>query len=61
MLALRDKISERLKPLVIHIKNTKHYDLFEFMREVYNKEMRKKLNLSNSMCNKFVADKKIID
>ncbi|NJO87822.1 MAG: hypothetical protein HC831_01850 [Chloroflexia bacterium] len=61
MLTLRDKISEELKPLVIHIKNNEYYELFEFMREVYNKEMRNKLCLSKNLHNKFLADKKIID
>ncbi len=61
MLSLRDRISEELKPLVIHIKNSEYYELFEFMREIYNKEMRKKLNLSKNFYNKFLADKKIID
>ncbi len=61
MLTLRDKISEELKPLAIHIKNSEYYDLFEFIREVYNKEMRKKLSLSKKLHNKFLADKKIID
>jgi 1-acyl-sn-glycerol-3-phosphate acyltransferase len=61
MLALRDKISEELKPLMIHIKNNEYYDLFEFMREVYNNEMRKMLGLSKNLYNEFLADKKIID
>jgi len=60
MLALRDKISEELEPLVIHIKNKDYYDLFEFMREVYNKKMRNKLGLKNNLHNRFIADKEII-
>ncbi len=61
MLALRDKISIELKPLMIHIKNNQYYDLYEFLRGVYNKQMREKLGLNNTPYNRFVADKKIID
>lgn len=61
MLALRDKISDELKPLIIHIKNMEYYDLYEFMREFYNKKMRKILGLKKSQADKFSADQKIID
>ena len=61
MLALRDRISVELKPLMIHIKSKEYYDLYEFMRIVYNNEMRKKLGLSKNMYNKFLADKNMID
>ncbi len=60
MLALRDKMTAEIKPLIINIENKEYYDLFEFMRTVYNKEMRKKLNLSKSVYDKFKADKQII-
>ncbi len=60
MLALRDKMSDEIKSLIIHIKNKEYYDLFEFMRTVYNNEMRKKSALNKSVYDKFKADKQII-
>ena len=60
MLALRDKITDELKPLVIHIKNKEYYHLFEFMREFYSRKMCTKLDLKKNLPNKFKADQKII-
>ncbi len=61
MLALRDKISDELKPLIIHIKNKDYYDLYEFMREVFNQKMRKALGFKNDLHNRFKADQQIIE
>ncbi len=60
MLALRDKLTDEIKPLIINIENKEYYNLFEFMREVYNRKMRRKLKLKKNIYNKFIADKQII-
>ncbi len=60
MLALRDKISDEIKPLIIHIPGSEFYALFDFMREFYNHRMRLKLSLKNNQNNRFIADQNII-
>ena len=61
MLALRDKITENLKPLVIHIENMEYYHFFEFMRDFNNTKMLQKLGLKKCAKNKFIADQKTIE
>jgi 1-acyl-sn-glycerol-3-phosphate acyltransferase len=61
MLALRDKMSDEIQKLIIHIPSTEHYDLYEFLRGVYNKKMRSKLSLKNTFYNRFLADQKFIE
>ena len=61
MLALRDKMTEGLKPLMIDIETEEFYDTYENLREIFNSEMRKKLNLNNEQKNVFIADKKTIE
>lgn len=61
MLALRDRLSDEIIPLIIHIPNNQYYQLFDYMREFYNAKMRKKLSLSCKQEDKFKADQKIIE
>jgi len=61
MLTLRDKMTESIKPLMIDIETEEFYDTYENLREIFNFEMRKKLNLTNEQKNVFIADKKIIE
>jgi 1-acyl-sn-glycerol-3-phosphate acyltransferase len=61
MLALRDKLSDEIIPLIIHISNNQYYQLFDYMREFYNAKMLKKLSLSSKQENKFKADQKIVE
>ncbi|MBN1250726.1 MAG: 1-acyl-sn-glycerol-3-phosphate acyltransferase [Bacteroidales bacterium] len=61
MLALRDKMTEEIKPLIIDIETQEFYNTYENIREIYNFEMREKLHLPDNQHNVFVADKKIIE
>jgi len=60
MLALRDKLSEEIKKLIIHIPSKEYYELNEFMRDFYNSVMLKKLSMKKSFINSFKASQKII-
>lgn len=61
MLGLRDRLTEELKPLTINIKNKEYYELFEFMREVYNKRLRESKGINGSFDNRFKTDQEIIE
>jgi 1-acyl-sn-glycerol-3-phosphate acyltransferase len=61
MLSLRDRISEEILPLIIHIENEEYYHLFDFMREFSNKKMRAVQKLNNNQMGKFKADQLIIE
>ncbi len=59
---LRDKLSEELKKLAIHIETQDYYYLYMGLRNIYGKTMCKKLGLkSGNLYNKHVADKKMIE
>ena len=59
---LRDKISQAIKPLIINIENDDLYDMYENLREIYDKPMLKKLGLKKfSQRNKFKADQILIE
>jgi len=61
MLVLRDEISEKLKPLIIHIENIEYYQLFEFMREFFRIKMLQNLGLKKCQKNMFISDQKTIE
>jgi 1-acyl-sn-glycerol-3-phosphate acyltransferase len=61
MLVLRDRLAEEIKKLIIHIPSTEYYNLYEIIREFYNKSMLSKLSLKKSFYNSFIADRKTID
>ena len=59
---LRDRLSEELKKLVIHIETVEYYDLYMKLRGVYNPTMREKMGIQdNSLAGRFRADKKMIE
>ena len=59
---LRDRLSEELKKLIIHIETVEYYDLYMKLREVYNPSMRERMGIKdNSLAGRFRADKKMID
>ncbi len=59
---LRDRLSEELKKLTIHIATEEYYYLYMGLRSIYGKIMCKKLGLRYGILyNKHVADKKMID
>jgi len=56
-LELRDALQQKLSPLMIDIRDTEHYDLYETLRLMYRKTMLKEEKLSeNSWINHFSAD-----
>ena len=60
MLALRDEISEGIKPLIIHIEDLENYQLHEDLRYLLRKRMAKKLKIKAPNQNWFRIDKKTI-
>lgn len=59
---LRDRLSDELKKLIIHIETVEYYDLYMKLREVYNATMREKMGIrDNSLTARFRADKKMIE
>jgi 1-acyl-sn-glycerol-3-phosphate acyltransferase len=58
---IRDKLSERMKTLMVHIESKEYYTLFNELREIYKKEMCKKLFLPNSkQPHKLKADQELV-
>ncbi len=58
---LRDKLSEELKKIMIHIENEEYYDMYHEMRSIYNKRMRNRMGIfKSSHYYRFLADKEII-
>jgi 1-acyl-sn-glycerol-3-phosphate acyltransferase len=59
---LRDRLSEELKKLVIHIETVDYYDLYMNLRGVYNPSMREKMGIrDDSLAGCFRADKRMIE
>jgi 1-acyl-sn-glycerol-3-phosphate acyltransferase len=59
---LRDRLSEELKKLIIHIETIEYYDLYMKLRGVYNSSMREKMAIrDNSLAGRFNADKRMIE
>jgi 1-acyl-sn-glycerol-3-phosphate acyltransferase len=60
--AFREKLSEEIKALIIHIEDLEHYFIYEDIRLFYRPEMKKKLGIkSRKLKDTFVADKKTIE
>ncbi len=59
-IALRDRMAEEIKKLIIHIQNSQWMDMYESVREIYDRPMMKRLNLPVSQTSKFVADQQTI-
>ena len=59
--ALKDRLAEELKKIIIHIDNDEYYDVFQSLREYYNNRMRKKAGiLGRTHYDRFRADKLMI-
>ncbi len=59
---LRDRLSEELEKLMIHIRPAEYYDLYMNLRVIYNATMRRKLGIrNNSLASRFKADKTMIE
>ena len=60
--ALKKALVENLKVLMINIQNSRFYDLYQSLREIYNFRMRQLLSIkNNNYPDKFKADKKMIE
>lgn len=58
---LKDRLSEELKKVMIHISNEEFYDAYHEMRSLYNKRMRNRLGiLGRTHYHRFTADKEMI-
>jgi 1-acyl-sn-glycerol-3-phosphate acyltransferase len=59
--AIKDKLSDELKKIIIHIGNTEHYDMYQDLRCIYNNRMRGLAGIrGNSLYKRFQADKQMI-
>ncbi len=60
--ALKEKLSEEIKKLIIHIETEEFYEVYMGMRSIYNRSMREKLDIkSNDLYSCFKADKTMIE
>ncbi len=58
---LRERLSAEMKKIIIHIGNEELYDMYQDLRDIYNKRMRSKLGiLGKSHYERFRADKQMI-
>ncbi|MCK4922715.1 MAG: 1-acyl-sn-glycerol-3-phosphate acyltransferase [Bacteroidales bacterium] len=58
---LRERLASEMKKIMIHIQNDELYDMYQYLRELYNDNMRKKLAIvGKSLYEKFRADKQMI-
>ncbi len=58
---LRERLSAEMKKVIIHIENEELYDMYQNLREIYNKRMRSKVGiLGKSHYERFRADKQMI-
>ena len=55
--ALRDRLSDELKKIIIHIENEEHYAMFQDLRGLYNSSFR---HPSSGLYQRFLADKEMI-
>ncbi len=59
---LRERLADDLKKLMIHIESEEYYELYMGLRGIYNKVMRKRMNLKNyRLSDQFIADKLMIN
>ncbi len=60
--ALRDRLADELKKLMIHISTDEYYNLYMNLRVVYNSSMRNRLGINDaSLAARFIADKRMIE
>jgi 1-acyl-sn-glycerol-3-phosphate acyltransferase len=59
---LKERYADEITKLMINIQTEEYYDLFMFLRNLYNDDMRKRLGIpGSSLPEKFTADKAMID
>jgi len=58
---LKKRLIEEMKPLMIHIETEEHYNTFQGLRTIFNKEMRAKMGIKKRrLIDRFRADKEMI-
>lgn len=61
MNAIKERLADEIKKIIIHIENVEFYDMFQDLREIYNSRMRTRAGISgNSVYKRFQADKQMI-
>ena len=59
--ALKARLAEEMKPLMIHIDTDEYYDAYMGLRTIFNKRMREIMKIDGAkLKDKFVADKEMI-
>lgn len=59
--SLKDRLSDEMKKIIIHIENEEHYDMFQDLRSIYNSRMRIRSGIiGKSLFAQFQADKQMI-
>ncbi len=59
--SLRDRVAEEMKKIMIHIKNEELYEMYQNLRQIWNKRMRQLAGIQGkSLFDKFNADKIMI-
>jgi 1-acyl-sn-glycerol-3-phosphate acyltransferase len=59
--SIKDRLSEELKKLMIHIQNEEYYDTYHELRYLYNQRMRNRLGIfKKTHYHRFLADKEMI-
>lgn len=58
---IRSRLSDEMKPLMIHIQSEEYYDAYMGLRSIFNAKMREIIGLKkNNLGNRFIADKEMI-
>jgi 1-acyl-sn-glycerol-3-phosphate acyltransferase len=58
---IKERLSEELKKIIIHIENEEHYQTFQDLREIYNSRMRNRIGIQgDNLFKRFQADKQMI-
>ena len=61
MMVLRERLALEMKKYMIHIENDELYEMYEYLRDIYNERMRKKIAIvGKSHYDRFRADKQMI-
>jgi 1-acyl-sn-glycerol-3-phosphate acyltransferase len=61
MNAIKDRLSEEIQKIIIHIGNEEHYEMYQDLRVIYNSRMRNRAGiLGNGVYKRFQADKQMI-
>ena len=60
--AVRSRLSDELRPLMIDIQNEEHYEAIYALKGIFNKPMREQMGISGSrLSDRFRADKELIN